>query len=170
MSWFSKNKKLLGGIGLLGLGATGFGLAGAGPLAGMLAGEAAAVPAGAEALPSLMETMSTPAVGTMDAMTLPEGVLPADPLKWSTQDELASLGARGGDISPSWWQKAQQMAASDKFGQGLQALRLGASLESQPGAPQIQPPQQRPGQFANTALPYSPEDRKKYGGYARFLA
>lgn len=47
MSWWNKHKKeLLGGVGLLGLGATGFGLAGMGPLAGLLGESGTALGAG----------------------------------------------------------------------------------------------------------------------------
>ena len=47
MGWLKKHKKeLLGGVGLLGLGATGFGLAGMGPLAGLLGGTGEAIGAG----------------------------------------------------------------------------------------------------------------------------
>lgn len=47
MSWWTKHRKeLLGGVGLLGLGATGAGLAGIGPLAGLLGESGTALGAG----------------------------------------------------------------------------------------------------------------------------
>jgi hypothetical protein len=70
MSWLKKHKReLLMGAGLLGLGATGFGLAGMGPMAGLLGsgmagGAAGTLPGGLSAGAALGEGLGATAGGT----------------------------------------------------------------------------------------------------------
>ena len=94
MSWWKKHQKeLLGGLGLLGLGATGFGLAGAGPLAGLLGGAGTAAKAGMAGATLAPELAGPTTAGAKGLMGLGSVLGGATPQVSGSNALLASQGA-----------------------------------------------------------------------------
>lgn len=153
--------------GLFGGGAAG--TAGAGAAAGEAGGGLLAGELASQALPGMMETGTLPALLPMDAMTFPEGAMPAEDLIISGLES-----GRQGALDPSLMQLGQRGMASLTRTLGDPKMRMAAGLlgraSQRPQAPMMAaaPPQPMPYEPVSRSL--TPAEQRRYRALGSFIA